>query len=175
MFSSSLLPNSIMEKPTPDEFETVLASNHQHDVVTNQPTIGVEAELEDLPAGYYRSKYFIGSFFATGMSLFSAVATFGLIAPLLGTVNEDLGPDPRYLWIGLVYNAVVAVLLAPIGRLSDIFGRRYFFIVGGVVGVVGAIVCATAKSIPTLIGKLLPRYFKEFLSEHLKAAMSSSA
>jgi MFS family permease len=144
-----------MEKPTAVEVDHRSASNHHVDLAVHslEPTIGVEAELEDLPPGYYRSKYFIGSFFATGMSLFTAVATFALAAPLLGTINEDLGPDPRYLWIALVYNAVVTVCLAPIGRLSDIFGRRYFFIVGGVFGVVGSIVCATAKSIPILIGK----------------------
>jgi MFS family permease len=70
----------------------------------------------------------------------------------LAIINEDLGPDPRYTWISLVYNTALAIFLAPLGRLSDIFGRRYFFIGGGVLGVVGSIVCATANSIPMLIG-----------------------
>ena len=73
-------------------------------------------------------------------------------APILTQINADLGPDPRYTWISLVYNAVLAVCLAPVGRLSDIFGRRYWFIGGGIIGVVGSIVCATSKSIPALIG-----------------------
>ena len=77
-------------------------------------------------------------------------------APILNQINADIGPDPRYTWISLVYNAALAIFLAPLGRLTDIFGRRYFFIGGGVIGVVGSIVCATAQSIPTLIaGSLL--------------------
>jgi MFS family permease len=76
----------------------------------------------------------------------------GYAAPILGIINAELGPDSRYIWISLVYNAVLAIFLAPLGRLTDIFGRRYFFIGGGVIGVVGSIVCATAKSIPMLIG-----------------------
>jgi MFS family permease len=38
------------------------------------------------------------------------------------------------------------------GRLTDIFGRRYFFMGASAVGFVGCIVGATAKTIPQLIG-----------------------
>lgn len=37
------------------------------------------------------------------------------------------------------------------GRLGDIFGRRYFYIGGQTIGFIGAIVGATAQNIPTLI------------------------
>lgn len=39
-----------------------------------------------------------------------------------------------------------------VGRFGDIFGRRYFLIGGQLLGLIGSIVCATAKSIPTVIG-----------------------
>lgn len=39
-----------------------------------------------------------------------------------------------------------------VGRFGDIFGRRYFLIGGQFLGLIGAIVCATAKNIPTVIG-----------------------
>jgi MFS family permease len=73
-------------------------------------------------------------------------------APILNIINEDIGPDPAYTWIALVYNVSVAVTIAPLGRLSDIFGRRYFFIGSALLGVLGSIICATAQSIPVLIG-----------------------
>lgn len=38
------------------------------------------------------------------------------------------------------------------GRLSDLFGRRWFFIGASLMGMVGSIVCATAKQINTVIG-----------------------
>jgi MFS family permease len=46
----------------------------------------------------------------------------------------------------------LAVGLTLVGRLSDIFGRRWFFIVGTAIGGLGAIVAATAKTVPVLIG-----------------------
>ena len=44
----------------------------------------------------------------------------------------------------------MAILL--VGRLGDIFGRRYFLIGGQFFGLIGAIVCGTAKNVPTVIG-----------------------
>ncbi|KAL1895421.1 hypothetical protein Sste5346_005227 [Sporothrix stenoceras] len=119
---------------------------------TSEAVIGYETDLTSLPKGYFYSRFFLGSMLAVGLGLLAAVSSFGYAAPILAQINDDLGPDPRYIWISLVYNAVLAVGLALVGRLSDIFGRRYWFIGGGVVGVVGAVVCATAKTIPTLIG-----------------------
>lgn len=48
----------------------------------------------ELPDGYFKSKYFWGSMFAVGLSLSCGVAGFSFIAPLLGFVNDDIGPSP---------------------------------------------------------------------------------
>jgi MFS family permease len=70
----------------------------------------------------------------------------------LGVINADIGPDPNYLWVGLVYVLTLAVGQLLVGRLSDLFGRRWFFISGSVLSLVGCIVSAVATSIPMLIG-----------------------
>lgn len=44
-----------------------------------------------------------------------------------------------------------AVCLTLVGRISDIFGRRYVFVGGAALAVVGSIVCATAQNVPSLI------------------------
>ena len=81
-----------------------------------------------IAAGYFRSKYFLGSLFATGMGLLAAVGQFGYAAPVLGIIDADLGPDPNFIWISLIYNVALSVFLPIVGRLSDIFGRRWFFV-----------------------------------------------
>lgn len=61
------------------------------------------------------------------------------------------GPSSSYVWIAtgdLVASAASGVL---IGRLSDIFGRRMMFLVGGVLALIGTLVSALGKNIPTLI------------------------
>jgi MFS family permease len=80
------------------------------------------------------------------------VGGFALAAPLLGVINDDIGPDPNYLWIALVYTLTLAIGQVLVGRLSDLFGRRWFFILGSVLALIGCIVSALATSIPMLIG-----------------------
>jgi MFS family permease len=43
-----------------------------------------------------------------------------------------------------------------IGRLSDLFGRRYFFLVGNLVAFVGLMICGRASSINMLIAGVRP-------------------
>ncbi|KAI8942463.1 hypothetical protein NX059_000531 [Plenodomus lindquistii] len=77
---------------------------------------------------------------------------YSFIAPILGVVNADVGPDANYFWIGLVNTLGQACGFTMVGRLSDLFGRRWFVICGNFLGILGAIVCATAQSVNTLIG-----------------------
>jgi MFS family permease len=75
-----------------------------------------------------------------------------MAAPILSIINEDIGPDASYNWIGIVNTLTQAVGFTLVGRLSDLCGRRYFVIAGNTLGLVGSIVCCTAHSIPTVIG-----------------------
>jgi MFS family permease len=47
---------------------------------------------------------------------------------------------------------MLSVFLTLVGRISDIFGRRWVFAGGSIVGLIGSIICAVSKNIPTLIG-----------------------
>jgi MFS family permease len=75
-----------------------------------------------------------------------------LAAPILGVINADIGPSPYLIWVAFAYTLPVSIGLLLIGRLSDLFGRRYFFVGGSVLGLIGCIVCATAQSIGSVIG-----------------------
>ncbi|KAE8146978.1 siderophore iron transporter [Aspergillus avenaceus] len=115
--------------------------------------MGVEPlDLDQLPAAYYRSMNFIGSLTAVGLMAISLYLGYMLPVNSLSAINADLGPDPSYSLISTSFTLISGVAVLLVGRLGDIFGRRYFLIGGQVVGLVGAIVCATAKNIPTVIG-----------------------
>ncbi|CAK7233857.1 hypothetical protein SBRCBS47491_008753 [Sporothrix bragantina] len=89
---------------------------------------------------------------AVACSVMAGVGPFSLAAPLLASINADIGPSKDIAWVSYVYNLVLACTLCLIGRLSDIFGRRWFFVGGNFLALIGCIVCATANSVPTLIG-----------------------
>lgn len=62
------------------------------------------------------------------------------------------GPSPNYYWIVLSWTLCLAVGYTLVGRLSDIFGRRWFFIGATLLATIGCIVGGTASSINVLIG-----------------------
>src|ERR1700761_2603348 len=64
----------------------------------------------------------------------------------------DLGPDSNYVLIPVVWTICSGLGYLIVGRLSDIFGRRYFVIGGNTLGLIGFIVCATAQNIGAMIG-----------------------
>jgi len=107
---------------------------------------------QQLPKGYYTSPRFIGSWFATTMCLASSAGGFTFVSPILPQINADLGPDASIIWVALVYNLGLSVGLLLMGRITDLFGRRWFYIGASILGLIGSIVAATAKNIPVLIG-----------------------
>ncbi|KIW76453.1 hypothetical protein Z517_11199 [Fonsecaea pedrosoi CBS 271.37] len=111
----------------------------------------ISAQLSELPPGYFRSSLFLGSMAAVGIGLLAAISSFALAAPILGVINEDIGPSSNISWVAIVYTLMIAVGLTIVGRFTDIFGRRHTFIGGAVLGVVGSIVCATAPTVGALI------------------------
>ncbi|KAK4941407.1 hypothetical protein LTR10_018676 [Elasticomyces elasticus] len=107
--------------------------------------------VQDLPPGYYRSWQFVGTVVALCLGQICCYFGFVLPANVLSIINDDVGPDPNYVWTAMIWNLTQAVSFVLVGRLSDLFGRRWFFIFGNVIGLIGAIIACTAKSIPVLI------------------------
>ncbi|KAH7410342.1 fungal trichothecene efflux pump [Phaeosphaeria sp. MPI-PUGE-AT-0046c] len=90
---------------------------------------------------------------ATSMAMCYNAYLFTLLIPpaILGFINAELGPDPRYTWITISWNLGGAMFVTVGGRLSDIFGRRWFFIAGAIILMIGSIVSATGQSINQMI------------------------
>ncbi|OAG13327.1 MFS general substrate transporter [Alternaria alternata] len=90
---------------------------------------------------------------AVSMAMCYNAYLFTLLIPpaILTYINAELGPDPRYTWITISWNLGGAMFVTVGGRLSDIFGRRWFFIAGAVILIIGSIVSATGQSINQMI------------------------
>ena len=63
-----------------------------------------------------------------------------------------VGPSLDISWVPLAFTLTSCIGFTLVGRLSDIFGRRYFFIVSVTMCLVGCAVAATAKNVNQLIG-----------------------
>ena len=62
---------------------------------------------------------------------------FVLPAALLLTINQAIGPSAQITWAATSWALSCAVVQTIAGRLSDIFGRRNYFISGNLLGLIG--------------------------------------
>ncbi|KXT16599.1 hypothetical protein AC579_6654 [Pseudocercospora musae] len=134
-----------------------------HQVTTNDPgrqdhradddraDVARGRNADEIDRSYWLSVNFIGTLFATGMAFMGGIGGFGLIAPILQDINAEIGPSPNINWVSLANITCGAVFFLLVGSLSDILGRRWFFVFGSGLALIGSIVGATANSVNTLI------------------------
>jgi hypothetical protein len=84
---------------------------------------------------------------AIATQFISYINTLLMPSTILSYIIADLDPNPNYAWITIAWNVCASVLVTVGGRLSDIFGRRWFLIIASVIALCGAVVGATGKSV----------------------------
>ncbi|WP_338753245.1 MDR family MFS transporter [Bacillus sp. FJAT-52991] len=73
-----------------------------------------------------------------------------IVATALGSILADLGGVESYAWITSAYAVAVLAGMPIFGKLSDMYGRKRFFLFGLVVFLIGSALCGVAQSIPQL-------------------------
>ncbi|KAK0388942.1 hypothetical protein NLU13_2519 [Sarocladium strictum] len=106
---------------------------------------------DDLPPGYFYSPRFIGALTGFCLSAISAYLFLLLPTNILTYINADIGPSNYIAWVNIARTLGLSFCYTILGRLSDLFGRRWFFIGGNIVALIGIIVCAVAQNVDTLI------------------------
>lgn len=71
--------------------------------------------------------------------------------PVYQELTPVAGPTTYYNWILSAYTIAVSVTFPLSGGLSDIFGRRYFFLGGTVISLVGTVIAAAGQTTSTII------------------------
>ncbi|KAI2620469.1 trichothecene efflux pump [Hypoxylon sp. NC1633] len=109
------------------------------------------ARGDDLPKGYFYSIGFIGAVTGFCLSVISGFIFLLLPTNVLTYINADIGPSPYIVWVNIARTLALSFTYTILGRLSDLFGRRWFFIGGNVVALVGIIICSAAQNVNGLI------------------------
>lgn len=73
-----------------------------------------------------------------------------IVATAMGTIVADLGGMDKFVWVTSAYMVAEMAGMPIFGKLSDMYGRKRFFIFGLVVFLLGSILCGTAQSIVQL-------------------------
>ncbi|KRE75847.1 MDR family MFS transporter [Paenibacillus sp. Soil750] len=73
-----------------------------------------------------------------------------IVATAMGTIVGDLGGLDKFVWVTSAYMVAEMAGMPIFGKLSDMFGRKRFFIFGLIVFLAASILCGTAESIVQL-------------------------
>ncbi|MFG6496427.1 MDR family MFS transporter [Fictibacillus sp. UD] len=74
-----------------------------------------------------------------------------IVATAMGTIVADLGGFDKFVWVTGSYMVAVMAGMPIYGKLSDMYGRKRFFIFGLVVFLIGSALCGLAQSMEQLI------------------------
>ena len=92
------------------------------------------------------------AFGALAIGLFTSVADHGSSGVALPTIAEEFGTDlPTTQWVIIGYALTISALLLPMGRLSDIVGRKRIYVAGFALFVLFAALAGAAANVWLLI------------------------
>lgn len=89
-----------------------------------------------------------------GLMLGMLVASISqtIVGPAMPQIVAELGGMEHYSWVATAAMLVSAITVPVVGKLSDLYGRRGFYLAGIVVFMVGAVIAGFAPTFWALVG-----------------------
>lgn len=84
------------------------------------------------------------------LSILMASMDNTILATSMGTIVGDLGGMHQFVWVISAYMIAEMAGMPIFGKLSDMYGRKRFFIFGILMFIIGSALCGTADSITEL-------------------------
>ncbi|MEH6946553.1 MDR family MFS transporter [Bacillus sp. JJ634] len=73
-----------------------------------------------------------------------------IVATAMGTIVSDLGGFDKFVWVTSAYMVATMASMPIFGKLSDMYGRKRFFLFGLALFLLGSALCGMANSIVQL-------------------------
>ncbi|KFH46505.1 putative MFS-type transporter -like protein [Hapsidospora chrysogenum ATCC 11550] len=108
-------------------------------------------ELNGMPKGYYTSPQFIGTVAAQCFASICAYLGWVLPANTLPLINADIGNSTQINWAATIWTMGTSIGFLLVGRLSDLYGRKWMVLSTTVLGLIGCILGGTARNVAMLI------------------------
>lgn len=84
------------------------------------------------------------------LSILAASMDNTIVATAMGTIVGEIGGLDQFVWVTSAYMVASMAAMPIFGKLSDMFGRKRFFVFGLSLFLLGSILCGTADSIVEL-------------------------
>jgi EmrB/QacA subfamily drug resistance transporter len=74
-----------------------------------------------------------------------------VVGTAMPRIISDLGGFSQYTWVTYVYMITSAVVMPIVGKLTDMYGRKYFYVAGLTVFTASSLMCGLSNSIMQII------------------------
>ncbi|MEE8420941.1 MAG: MFS transporter, partial [Dehalococcoidales bacterium] len=74
-----------------------------------------------------------------------------IISIAMPTIISDLGGFSHYTWVTTAYILTSAVAIPITGKLTDMYGRKYFYIGGLVIFTIASLLCGFSNTMTQII------------------------
>ena len=85
------------------------------------------------------------------LGMFVASISQGIVGPAIPRIVAELGGMEHYSWVASAAFLASAIIVPIVGKLSDMFGRRAFYLAGLVVFMLGSLLSGLAPNFWTLV------------------------
>lgn len=115
-----------------------------------QSTAGGDEQIEEIAytgLGREGRRVFIGLM----LGMFVASISQTLVSPAMPRIVAELGGIDHYAWIATAAMLVSAVVTPVVGKLSDLYGRRGFYLAGIIIFMIGSVISGSAQEFWVLV------------------------
>lgn len=106
----------------------------------------------DPELGQVTDNYHWKVFWTVAIALFATILDFSIVFLALSSIADEFGVTLRAVtWVAISTSLTISAIMLPLGRVSDITGRKKFHIVGMLFFVAGAFLAFTSQSLEMLI------------------------
>lgn len=114
--------------------------------MSNAPSVTVSTGFHNLSAQQLRLT-------VAGLMLAMFVSALDqmVVGPAMPRIIADFNGFEHYAWVTTAYMLTSTLGVPVFGKLSDIYGRKYFYLAGVVVFLLGSWLCGTAQSMEQLV------------------------
>ncbi|WP_156252649.1 MDR family MFS transporter [Pseudactinotalea terrae] len=113
---------------------------------------GRDTAAPTAPAPFQLSPAARAVFIGLMIGMFVAAISQTIVSPALPIIVAELGGMEHYSWLATSAMLASAVVVPVVGKLSDLYGRRPFYIAGLVVFMAGSVLSGIAQDFWWLVG-----------------------
>ncbi|MGE1009997.1 MDR family MFS transporter [Bacillus thuringiensis] len=84
------------------------------------------------------------------LAILAAAMDNTIVVTAMPTIVKELGGFDKFIWVTSAYMIATVASMPIFGKLSDMYGRKRFFLIGSALFIIGSILCGTAQSITQL-------------------------